>query len=241
MRYFFITGTSSGLGKALAGELLKKENVKVIGISRRCTIEHPNYIHHTVNIADLKQLISSLPNIFSILSDADEIVLINNAGILGQIGYIGNLEDKNIEEVINTNVAAPAIMLNDFLKKYKKYPFPKVVINISSGAGKRAVDGWAFYCASKAALNMITQVANEEEKRASHKVRFYSVVPGIIDTAMQEHIRNVSPQEFSRSEEFINYKKDGKLSSPSITAEKIIYLIENKDEFTETEISVRDL
>lgn len=240
MNYYFITGTSSGLGKAIAETLLENPNNSVIGIARRSTIKHENYHHKGIDLADTNSLIKAIPHIFHVISDSNKIVLINNAGVLGQVGYIGNLENSNIENVLKINVLAPSILMNEFIKKYKKYPGEKTIINISSGAGKRPVDGWAWYCASKAALDMISQVASEEDKYTKGKVKVFSVAPGVVDTPMQEHIRNTSPQEFSRLEEFKSLKKENVLLSPQKAAEKIIYLIDHHQEFDRTVLSIRD-
>lgn len=240
MNYYFITGTSSGLGKAIAEKLLENPENTVIGIARTNTIHHENYHHKAIDLADSHSLIKAIPHLFHLISDGKKIVLINNAGILGQVGYIGNIENSNIENVFNINVLAPSILMNEFVKKYKKYPGEKIIINISSGAGKRPVDGWAWYCASKAALDMISQVAAEEDKYANCKIKVFSVAPGIVDTPMQEHIRNTSPKDFSRLEEFKSYKKENVLLSPSAAAEKIIYLVENNEKFNTTVVSIRD-
>jgi len=52
MKVFYITGTSSGLGLALAEELLKDEDNQVVGIARNCKIAHPNYVHRKVDLTD---------------------------------------------------------------------------------------------------------------------------------------------------------------------------------------------
>ena len=51
MNLFYITGTSSGIGFALANLLLKDSNNIVIGLSRRNNIEHKNYHHITHDLS----------------------------------------------------------------------------------------------------------------------------------------------------------------------------------------------
>ena len=58
MNLIYITGSSSGLGKALA-ELLLEDNNNVVGIARRETIQHERYTHYAI---DLKEVINE--NIF---------------------------------------------------------------------------------------------------------------------------------------------------------------------------------
>ena len=57
MNYYYITGTSSGLGKALAEIILEKPENAVFGICRKQNIEHPNYHHFSVDLNEnLKNL-----------------------------------------------------------------------------------------------------------------------------------------------------------------------------------------
>src|SRR5579872_6128150 len=158
MNYYFITGASKGLGKAIAEELLRKENNKVIGIARTNTIAHPHYSHHSLDLGDIDKLKRTINSLSIDLTDATSIVLINNAGLLGQVGRIGEIASESIEEVVRVNITAPAILMNEFISRYRTYPCMKVIINVSSGAGKRPIDGWGAYCASKAALDMLSMV-----------------------------------------------------------------------------------
>jgi benzil reductase ((S)-benzoin forming) len=116
----------------------------------------------------------------------------------------------------------------------------KVIINVSSGAGKKPSDGWANYCASKSALDMFSSVIGVEKRMDKNNIRIFSVSPGIIDTAMQDEIRKVNKENFSRLSEFIEYKKEGMLVPPQKVAKKYIHLIENEDKFNDVLVSVRD-
>lgn len=53
MDVYFITGTSRGLGKSLAEELLNGKGNRVFGIGRNCTISHNRYHHHELDVRDL--------------------------------------------------------------------------------------------------------------------------------------------------------------------------------------------
>ena len=59
MNLIYLTGSSSGLGKALAELLLEDKNNHVVGIARRETIHHERYTHYAL---DLKEVINK--NIF---------------------------------------------------------------------------------------------------------------------------------------------------------------------------------
>ena len=48
---WYITGTSSGLGKAIAEKVLQRDGALVFGYARRNTIQHPRYHHHFIRFA----------------------------------------------------------------------------------------------------------------------------------------------------------------------------------------------
>ena len=155
MHYYLITGASQGLGRALAEAILERPDTHVLGISRHATIEHPRYQHQPLDLSDIEAVEHNLAKIFAPRPDAQSLTLINNAGTLGEIGYVGELPNEHFQFVFDLNVVAPAMLMNTFLKTYEGLTTPRTILNISSGAAQRPVDGWAAYCASKAALNAI--------------------------------------------------------------------------------------
>lgn len=111
MTHYIITGSSSGIGKALAKKALTKNNSMVSGISRTNDWEAPGFTHHVLDLNHLEDVISfSLPH-----QPADEVILINNAGYLGDIKRVGNASDEALARVFNVNISAVAIMMNKFL------------------------------------------------------------------------------------------------------------------------------
>lgn len=237
---FIITGTSKGIGKALVRLVLQENQNKVIGISRsKSELIHPNYLHLAFDLGKIGGIENKLNEIFP-KGDFDRVVLINNAGWVGEIAHFGNLASKGISQVFEINTIAPALLMNGFVKKYSElHAAKKIVVNISSGAAIKAIDGWSGYSASKAALNMLTQVAQVESDLNQSGIRFFAVAPGVVDTDMQQEIRNASTDNFSSLPKFIGLKENSQLSSPEYAAEKIMYLIENEEKFKEVIQDVR--
>jgi benzil reductase ((S)-benzoin forming) len=239
MNQFYITGTSTGIGHAIAEIILRDDENRITGVARRKTIDHERYWHIE---ADLSQSAELHKVVFGQHNDAKKLVLINNAGALGQVDYMGNLNDETIRKAYQLNLITPAIMTNQFIAAYRDADCPKFIINISSGAGTRPIDGWSVYCSSKAGMNLMSEVVALEEQTLAHKnpFRVYSVNPGLTDTPMQDEIRSAKRKGFSRLNDFIGYKEQGELVDPYQIAGKIIELIADPVVVDEVVVSVKD-
>lgn len=222
MHYYIITGASRGLGKALAEAILRQPGTTVVGVSRHATIEHERYQHQPLDLSDIAAVENNLHKVFPRWSDAASVTLVNNAAVVGEIGYVGEQANEHYNFVFDVNLVAPAMLMNTFLSVYSGLSVPRTVLNISSGAAQRPVDGWAAYCASKAALEALTATAQKEQDLRSSGVRLRSLSPGVIDTGMQEHIRAADPASFSEAARFADYHTQGQLPSAEQVADKIL-------------------
>tara|TARA_B100001115_G_scaffold168131_1_gene147726 strand:- start:548 stop:1249 length:702 start_codon:yes stop_codon:yes gene_type:complete len=232
MNLIYITGSSSGLGKALAELLLEDNNNHIVGIARRETIQHERYIHYTL---DLKKVINE--NIFQKLPSAcKKVVLINNAGAVGPITRVGSQSYEEVADNYTINVIAPSFLCNQFVQAYQNEAAQKVIINVSSGAGKHPIEAWNTYCASKAALDMFSQVLQAEHP----DIKVFAVAPGLVDTPMQDSIRSADEQHFPQLDRFQSYKADGDLVSAREVALKYLKIIQESQIFQEVLFSIRD-
>jgi benzil reductase ((S)-benzoin forming) len=200
---FIITGASKGIGKGLAEKALES-GANVWGVNRTHSIEHTNYKGLTYDLADITNLKKDLPDLFTKAQDFERVVLINNAGTLGDIGHLGAISNESIPHLFDLNVSAPLLLMNQFMKDFKDFKGEKIIINISSGAGKNAVDGWSGYCASKAALDMATEVAAKEAEIDGTSFIIKAIAPGVVDTEMQTQIRSTDEKSFSGVDKFKN-------------------------------------
>lgn len=214
-----ITGISSGIGLALAKHYLDCGK-KVIGIGRRNPFRNDRLIFFE---KDLSQT-----NDFSFLkqhlTDTDELLLFNNAGVIGSIQRIGEQETSDIVSTIQVNTIAPMLLCQFAVQHYPLH-LPLTIVNISSGAGKRPVPGWASYCASKAALDLYSQTLYLEEKERGRNIKIYAVAPGVVDTPMQEKIRQADPATFSSLHSFISLKEDNELTDLKTVVTKMESLL----------------
>jgi benzil reductase ((S)-benzoin forming) len=236
MNFFIITGTSKGLGEAIAKKLVSPEN-RLACISRTKNLDLIDLAEHKNCVLDYFEFdLTKTDEIRSLISEIvekidkdqlEKITLINNAGTVEPIKPMGKSDDLDIQKNITLNLISPAIMINNFVKYTKNIPVKKDIINISSGAAKRAVYGWAPYCSSKAGINLLTETAALELENSEYSV--YSFSPGVVDTSMQKRIISSSEEDFVELNRFIGLKKEGKLLKPSFVAEKLIELLENDE------------
>ena len=226
-----ITGTGGGIGKAIA-ELLLKKGYLVFGYSRTNKINHPNFNFTLIDLSDIAQVNDlSLPII-----DSNNFLLINNAATIGSIVPFDKKETRDIINEYNLNLVSPTILCRKFITTYPNQE--KLLINIGSGAANSAIPSWSTYCATKAALDMLTQVIAEE----NHKnLKVFSVHPGIVDTNMQKTIRETEKNLFPLLSKFTAYHSQNELETTSIAAQKLHYIIQNSNEFTKNILSIRDV
>jgi benzil reductase ((S)-benzoin forming) len=233
MKHFFISGTSSGIGKAIAKKALERGH-HVTGFSRRCTIEHSNYKH--LNI-DLSEVDSYLNINFNENKSATELILINNAGWLGDVKPVAHLGPEKVKRSFHINLIAPSILCKLFLEQTENNDQKRVVINISSGAANYAIPSWSTYCAAKAGINLFTEVMQQDHP----DVRCYSIAPGIVDTEMQSEIRELQSNHFPDKQRFVEYKENGELASPEEVSTKIHHIVDNPQAAPSTTFSLRDV
>ena len=197
-----------------------------------------NYKHCTLDLSDTNQVQSFN---FDTHKDAHKIYLINNAGALGKIAHVGNQDANSIIKTINLNLIAPLLMTDKFIAHYCNNECEKVVVNISSGAGKNPYDGWSTYCTTKAGIDIYSRVVDVEQKLAAKgQVRVFSIAPGVVDTQMQEDIRKAKKNEFNKIEDFINYKKSGQLLAPDLVANNFFRIFNSVTKLDRVVFSIKD-
>ena len=226
-----ITGTGGGIGKATA-ELLLKEGYLVYGYSRTNKIQHPNFTFTKIDLSNLdavKQL--QFPK-----ERQQDILLINNAATIGSIVPFDKKETSDIIQEYYLNLVAPTILCKKFITTYPEDK--KLLINIGSGAGNSPIPSWSTYCATKAALDMLTQVIATEKHE---KLNIFSVHPGVVDTNMQKTIRETKAHLFPLLSKFTSYHNNKELETTTIAAQKLYYIIQNFSEFTKNILSIRDV
>lgn len=220
MRYAVITGVSKGLGESIA-KLLMESGINVVGVSRSkndkladaASENNVTYQHYACDLGDLekteKTFLQISKNLFS--QDPDTVYLINNAAVLEPVDKSMNTKSADVAYHIQVNITAPMIVTNLFLKQAAEHNIRFIGTTISSGAGESPVYGWSAYCTSKASINMYTKTAALEQDELKTQSKVIAFSPGIMDTEMQEKIRQSDKNAFKEVDQFRAYKENNKL------------------------------
>jgi len=168
--HYFITGTSRGLGQALARRLLGPDNVLFCfsrspnpQLSRRAEESGWALRYHTVDLTELEGIDPLLRECFGLVDSPSSLTLINNAGVVDPIGPIDTVPAGRIAGNIRLNLTALMVLSSAFIRLAEPYGCPKTILNISSGAGRHPYDGWGPYCAAKAGVDMFSRFSRKEK------------------------------------------------------------------------------
>ncbi|MEO8384676.1 MAG: SDR family NAD(P)-dependent oxidoreductase [Betaproteobacteria bacterium] len=228
MNLAIVTGSTKGIGAALRDVLATDANNLVITLSRS-----PTTIASPLNIRlDVSELAAIEPAFAEAIVHArnrqfEQAVLINNAGVVSPVGAFDQISAADTGHNLMVNVAAPMILSRLFANSLRENARQRLIVNISSGAAKRAIAGWSAYCAAKAALEMATRVAALEAASSDQSLSICSLAPGVVDTAMQGLIRETTESAFPDVARFRAMKAEGVLRDAHDVAREIVALITN--------------
>ena len=231
----FITGASRGLGLALARASLKPGDT-VITMERNPVpdlVEQAQsigceFVQFPVNLIDLNAGISLLQWWLAQggTETFERIILINNAGTLGPVGFIEEQTSQAVADCLRINYESPMLLTQAFLRETQSLKAEKRIMNISTGAARRSVPGWAMYCSTKAALDRFTATVAMDESRKENGAKLCSIAPGVVDTDMQKNVRSCDPYDFPQVERFEALYQNKQLSKPYEVAQKLLrYLL----------------
>jgi NAD(P)-dependent dehydrogenase (short-subunit alcohol dehydrogenase family) len=145
---------------------------------------------------------------------------INNAGVLEPIAPLRELETDALRRHLEVNLIGVFHGTRSYVHHLRRTGRPGVLINISSGAAWHGYAGWTAYCASKAAVDRLTECVALEER--SIGLRAHAVAPGIIDTDMQDLIRRCRPEQFPMVDKFLQIKRENAFNSPAFVARELL-------------------
>ncbi len=243
MNLYIVTGHTRGLGAALAERIGRQPDNEIIALGRAPDGPIAGGAQLQVDLADPEALEAAFDRLEARVANRryDKAVLVNNAGVVSPVGMLDRVDSRELAANLAVNLVAPLVLMRRFLHATATIAGRRRVINISSGAGRRAIFGWGAYCAAKAGLDMATRVAALEAQAAQTGAQLVSLAPGVIDTAMQGAIRSCSPEEFVDVERFRAMKAAGELREPGDVADDILRLEASGRLFAEPVADLRAL
>jgi 3-hydroxy acid dehydrogenase/malonic semialdehyde reductase len=180
MKTAFVTGASSGIGRATAVALAKAGFQLVIAGRRGERLDElarevaPTPVHClTFDVRDraaVEAAVAELPEAFAHID-----VLINNAGNAHGMSPIQDGDPADWDAMLDGNVKGLLYVSRAVLPRMGEGGF---IVNLGSIAGYEAYANGNVYCASKAAVAMLT--------RTMRGIRVAEVAPGMVETGFSE-------------------------------------------------------
>lgn len=186
--HVLLTGASSGIGRALAEQLLSA------GAHVWATARREERLHELADIGGERlhylagditdphhraQLLHAIEQSWGRLD-----ILINNAGV-GGIGPFAHASESRLRRIMEVNFFAPVELIRSGLPLLRRGDRP-LIVNVGSVLGHRAIPGKSEYCASKFALHGFSDALRAE--LATEGIDLLLVSPSTTVTEFGEHV-----------------------------------------------------
>ena len=199
----FVTGGSSGIGKATAIELIANGATVCITGRDKVKLENVaseiNAIPIYLDVGKYNSIAVKTLDAFHSMGGID--VLINNAGI-GEFAKLEDIKVSHFETIFTTNVFGLTMLTQEVVKFFKTQQHG-TIINIGSSAATSGFPSGSVYCASKFALRGLTECWRHELRKDN--IRVILINPSEVPTA------------FNNKDRVERQEKENKLSSREIS------------------------
>ena len=184
----FISGASSGIGKATA-EKLAEMGANLIICARRENIlnelkeklEKQYGIKVKTLVFDVRSYSDVLKNINSLDDEWKKIeILVNNAGLAVGLEKLYEYNMEDVDRMVDTNIKGFTYIANTILPLMIATDKVCTVINIGSVAVEIAYPHGSIYCATKFAVKAISDSMRSE--LIDKKIKVTNIKPGLVDT-----------------------------------------------------------
>lgn len=217
-----VTGSTKGIGKAIAFELANEGyNVVINSRNQKDSDKIAKKLEKTFGIisvgfqADVRDQSQVRKMVNKTIKKFHKIdVLVNNAGVL-IVKTLKKTSENDWDEIIDTNLKGVFLCSKEVLP-YMISKNSGYIINISSGAGKSGYAELSSYCASKFGVIGLTESLAQEV--SPFGISVVALCPGSVATDMQK--------QFMSKEEF--EKRKNNMIQPSKVAKKTIEVIKGK-------------
>lgn len=236
MKHWFITGISSGLGKALAEAVIEKGDFVIGTFRQQSQVNAFNSKYKDkaysvlLDITDSKNIEKCIAQTIIDFGKID--VLVNNAGL----GFVGAIEETSTEEVKHVFDANfhGTLKITQSVLPYMRKARQGHIVQISSHGGLKAFAGFGIYNASKFALEGFSEALAQEVDPLGIKVLIVEPGPfrtkfadkglGIAKTVIDDYSETAGA--FKAKLKSINGKQEG---DPIKAAHAIIDVVYSKN------------
>jgi 3-oxoacyl-[acyl-carrier protein] reductase len=206
-KIILITGTRKGIGRVLAENYLKSENI-VIGCSRGDSdLINENYKHFNCDVSKENDVLEIFKFIRSEHGKLD--ILINNAG-MASLNHILLTPTSSVKKLFDTNLLGTFLFSREAAKLMKKNNFGRIV-NFTTVAVPLNLEGETIYAASKSAVEQLTKNMAKELGLLGITINAIGPTPietDLIKTVPKEKIKKLlesqSISRFGTFEDVIN-------------------------------------
>lgn len=234
---YIITGTSRGIGRAVAARLLETGQ-RVFGISRSAsplagTRGFTEILGSVTDAAVLGPLFEAVRGALAD-HDCDLLCLLNNAALLEPMKPVEHCLVDEIRQHIEVNLTAPIMLTARFMAFFADLERRKKVVFMTSGAGRRPLPDMSLYCSTKAGLSMFSDCVGREQEGQANAFEIAAISPGMVETDMQSTARAKSAGVFRSGELFRGALADGVVQDADAVARKICAIMEARTEMGKT-------
>jgi NAD(P)-dependent dehydrogenase (short-subunit alcohol dehydrogenase family) len=176
-RVWLITGASSGFGRVIGEAAVARGDSVVAGA--RTTGGLPEGVHPvSLDVTDPEQRDAAVAETIERFGRVD--VLVNNAGRT-QVGAVEETTDEELRSLFDLHLFAPAALIRLVLPHMRRQG-GGAIVQMSSVGGQVTAPGFGAYCATKFALEGLTETLHDEV--AGFGIRTLIVEPGAFRTGL---------------------------------------------------------
>lgn len=204
-----VTGASRGIGAAITRWLVQS-GARVFAVARTPLPAADRLQSLQADVASPAACAQIVAMAVAAFGRID--ALVNNAGGLAPLARIADAAVAEWRLNLEVNLLGPFYLIRHGIPHLRRTAGR--IVNISSGADSKAIEGWSAYCVAKAGLTHLTRLLAAEEP----DLTAVALRPGVVDTAMQAAIRRDGPGTMTteRVAYFQGLKDHGELLDPEV-------------------------
>ena len=225
-----ITGAGRGLGKATAVAMAKEgASVAILSRTKSELEETAGTIEKTggkvlvlpTDVAQERSVREAVAETTAVFGKID--ILVNCAAIVGPAAPIHEVDPDDWDRTLSINLNGVRQLCQEAIPHMIEGGGGRIV-NITSGLAQIVMPLFGAYSVSKAGVNHMTRIMAEELR--GFDIQVNGLDPGVMDTSMQEEIRNLGPEVLGKvlHAQFMSFKETGHLRPPEEVARLAVFL-----------------